>query len=216
MRRTWRTFWLLGLAWLPVLGQATDTAPTAQDVVRHATTELLQVVREGKGYYDHDPDRFYRAVESTLAPIVDFKGFARSVMAVYARRASAEQSERFAETFKWGLVKTYAKALLAYSNETIRVLPPDRGRERPGRATVRMEVVSTDGHIYPVEYSMVLDDLKHWRVRNVIINGVNLGLTYRNQFANAMNDQKNNGDMDRVIDDWSQVLETVKTAGLEQ
>ncbi|MEE9255148.1 MAG: ABC transporter substrate-binding protein [Pseudomonadales bacterium] len=181
-----------------------------------ATADLLAVVREGQGYFDADPDRFYVAVASTLDPIVDFKRFARSVMAVYAKRASAEQHERFAKTFRWQLVRTYAKALLEFGNETISVLPAEGKRRRPDRETVKMEVISADGNTYPVEYSMVLYDDGQWRLRNVIINGLNLGLTYRHQFAEAMQDRKNNKDIDRVIDGWSEVPVAAETPSITE
>jgi phospholipid transport system substrate-binding protein len=42
-----------------------------------------------------------------------------------------------------------------------------------------------------------------WRVRNVIVDGVNLGLTYRNQFASAMQSGDARGDIDAVIDEWT-------------
>jgi phospholipid transport system substrate-binding protein len=38
-------------------------------------------------------------------------------------------------------------------------------------------------------------------VVNVIVNGINLGLTFRNQFDQAMRD--NSRDYDAVIDGWS-------------
>ena len=42
-----------------------------------------------------------------------------------------------------------------------------------------------------------------WRVRNVIVNGINLGLTYRNQFAEALRSPANKGDIDKVIAGWT-------------
>jgi phospholipid transport system substrate-binding protein len=69
-----------------------------------------------------------------------------------------------------------------------------------------MEVHGHDGTIYPVAYSMFLDDARQWRVQNVIVNGINLGLTFRSQFASSM-DQKQN--IDQVIDGWSAELDEV-------
>ena len=40
-----------------------------------------------------------------------------------------------------------------------------------------------------------------WRVRNVIVDGVNFGRTYRNQFASAM-ESRGLGALDTVIDAW--------------
>ncbi len=204
---------LILLVWAPLCVQGKDTLERGPHaVVEEATSALLVVIQQGQSYFDEDPERFYVEVASTLDPIMDFERFARSVMAVYAKRATPAQRERFAESFKWGLVRTYAKALLSFDNEVIRVLPPDgKARRRPDRERVKMAVVSTSGAIFPVEYSMVLEKDGQWRLRNVIINGINLGLVYRDQFAEAMRDRENQGDIDLVIDHWS-VTAAVDTA----
>ena len=39
-----------------------------------------------------------------------------------------------------------------------------------------------------------------WKLTNLIIDGVNLGLVFRTQFASAMS--THNGDMNQVIEKW--------------
>jgi len=186
---------------------------TPEDVVREATSKLQAAVDEGKTYYDQDPERFYRAVESVLSPFVDFDAISRSVMAVYYRKATAEQRKRFADTFKWGLVRTYSGALIDSGNEGIVVLDPDKPPRNPKRQSVKMEITTADGKVYPVIYSMVQSKDGSWKMRNIIINGVNIGLTYRNQFASAMRDPENGGDLNKVIDGWADVIAEVKPVG---
>jgi phospholipid transport system substrate-binding protein len=40
-----------------------------------------------------------------------------------------------------------------------------------------------------------------WMVVNVVINGINLGKTFRNQFVQSA--QRAGGDVDQVINGWS-------------
>ena len=40
-----------------------------------------------------------------------------------------------------------------------------------------------------------------------MVEGVNVGLNYKSQFASAMKDSKFSGDMDAVIDAWADVLD---------
>lgn len=197
------------------LAQAAAGPPGPEEVVRTASERLLEVIRSGRTQFDSDPDGFYRAVAETLESSVDFSGIARLVMATYYRKASDAQRERFAEVFKWGLVRTYAKALMDLGDVKIEVMGATPG-SRPDRATVQMRATSEDGRSYPLEYSMVQVDGR-WLVRNLVINGINLGLTYRNQFASAIRAPENRGDINRVIDGWSAVIDTSKgaTSGLE-
>ncbi len=112
---------------------------SAHDMVRETSNAMLALIEEAKGYAEDDPERFYQAVEDLLTPVVDFDSFARSVMAVHYRDATKEQRERFAETFRTGLVRTYAMALTEFENGEVVVIPPDRPPRNPARQTVKME-----------------------------------------------------------------------------
>ena len=182
----------------------------AETLVDQTTGEMLTLIEEAKGYVDDDPERFYVAVEALLDPVIDFPRFARSVMAAYYKRATPEQRERFADGFKWSLVRTYALALTEFNDGGVNIVPSDRPPQRPDRASVKQEIRSS-GEIYPVVYSMTRSSDGEWRVQNIIINGINMGLTYRNQFASAVNDPAYDGDMDKVIDGWVASLGTIDT-----
>ena len=47
---------------------------------------------------------------------------------------------------------------------------------------------------------MYLNDQGKWKLINIVINGVNLGLTFRNQFYSLMKSESN--DIDLVIEKW--------------
>ena len=202
------------LTLLPFSVSAQDAASeaeperTATEVVRETSDKVLELIEQAQGYAEENPERFYREVEALLSPVVDFESFARSVMAVHYREATPEQRERFKEAFKWGLVRTYALALTEFENGKVVVVPPDRPPRKPERQTVKMEIHTQSGEVYPVLYSVTQEDDGKWQVRNLIVNGVNMGLTYRNQFNSAMNDPKYGGDIDRVIDAWSELLKS--------
>jgi len=184
--------------------------PTA--VIRTASDSLVKVINEGKTYFDKDPDRFYAQIQNVLDPTVDFAKFAQGVMAVYYKRATPPQRERFQSTFKTGLVRTYGKALLDFGDEKIDVLPSDRPRTQPDRDVVKMEIHSKEGKVYPVLYSMRLCDDGQWRMYNIVINGINMGITYRNQFATAMKAPENHGSLDEVINQWAETIAHIDPA----
>jgi phospholipid transport system substrate-binding protein len=54
---------------------------------------------------------------------------------------------------------------------------------------------------------MAYTDSGGWRMRNIIVNGVNMGLTYRNQFASAAQNPEYGGNLDQIIDAWAGLLE---------
>lgn len=203
------------IAWLALLllgGAARADAPGPAAVIQNASDALIKVIADGKTYFDKDPDRFYAQIRQVLDPTVDFAKFAQGVMAVYYKRATPAQRQRFEETFRTGLVRTYGKALLDFGDEKIEVVPSDRPRTQPDRDVVKMEIHSKDGKVYPVLYSMRLCDDGQWRMYNIVINGINMGITYRNQFATAMKAPENHGSLDDVIDEWAETIAHVDPA----
>jgi len=194
---------LILLAVLPMFSHA---ALTAHQVIQQTTDELLADLKANKEQYRNDPAAFYDSLNEILGPVVDAEGISRSIMTVkYSRNASPEQMTRFQENFKRSLMQFYGNALLEYNNQQIRVLPSS-GKADDKRTSVRMEVVGRQGEIYPVSYTMV--NAGEWRVRNVIINGINIGKLFRDQFADSM--QRNGGDLDKTIDGWAEVVARTK------
>jgi phospholipid transport system substrate-binding protein len=189
----------------PALG-APAAGGSAHDMVQSATDLLLNKLAEVKHLYAQEPVTFYREVESALVPYIDFDRFSRGVMAKYYRRATPAQREKFKDVFKDDLIRTYATALVEFDNERIRVLPP--GNTKPKKAdktTVKMEVHSKNGTIYPVDYTTMLSN-GQWKLINVRVNGINLGLQFRQKFGHAMGSKK--GDIGQVIDSWNSEVAT--------
>ena len=180
-----------------------------------ATVEVMAVVVEAGSYVDKDPERYYQQVQTILDPVIDFRGFARSVMGPYAsteryRSLDAagqarlrEQLDRFTEVMRLGLVRTYSKGLLAYGGSRIEVLSDADENQASGKATVRQLVYSTQPDPYVLIYQMGRGKAGSWQLRNIIIEGVNPGEIYRNQFEASA--RKNNGDLDAVIESWTAV-----------
>lgn len=196
--------WALALLLsMPLLGQA--AAQTPHQVVEDSSVRIMETLNENRELYQQDAEAFLQGLDAVLGPVVDFQGIARSVMTVrYSRSASPEQMERFIETFKRSMVQFYGNALLEFDSGKIRVLPPARGSQQTEtRASVDMEVRANNGNVYPVTYTMARVD-GQWKVRNVIVEGINIGLLFRDQFAQAMQTHRN--DLDAVIDNWGGVV----------
>ncbi|MBJ9976156.1 ABC transporter substrate-binding protein [Pseudomonas sp. S75] len=199
---------LVVLAALPLMSQAAP-GQSPRDVVQSTTTELLTDLKANRAQYKANPQAFYDALNRILGPVVDAEGVSKSIMTVkYSRKATPAQMQRFQENFKRSLFQFYGNALLDYDNQGISVDParPDDGE----RATVGMKVSGNNGAVYPVQYT--LENISgDWKVRNVIVNGINIGKLFRDQFADAM--QRNGNDLDRTIDGWAgEVAKAKQTA----
>lgn len=194
---------LLRILFLTIAGLSTSAlaeTPDPKAAVQAATNQLLGKLVEVRPLYTEDPEKFFAEIDEALAPFIDFEGFSRGVMAKYYRRASDEQKARFSDTFRTALIRTYAKALIEFDNQEIIVLDPTLDPKRPNRASIGLEIHGANNVVYPVEYTLSLKD-DRWLLRNVSIEGINIGLQFRSQFASFMSQYKNN--IDDVIDNWT-------------
>ncbi|MGB3126711.1 MAG: ABC transporter substrate-binding protein [Pseudomonas sp.] len=196
MISTLRRGLLVLLAALPLMANA---AGSAHDLVQDTTNKMLADLTANKEQYKQDPTKFYDALNTIVGPVVDAEGISRSIMTVkYSRKATPAQMQTFQENFKKGLFQFYGNALLEYNNQGITV---DPAKDESGdRTSVGMTVKGTNGAVYPVQYTLekVNGD---WKLRNVIINGINIGKLFRDQFADAM--QRNGNDLDKTINGWA-------------
>jgi len=194
----------------PVMSQSEAQGP--QEAIRVATDNIIEVVREAPSYYDSDPDRYFAAIGAQLDAIVDWRGFAKGVMGDYAsgnyfRSLDAEgqaklrdQLEAFTVVMREGLIRTYSRGLLAFGGSEFRLLEEV---ENPGARVQSLTqlVTGDDGSEYVLRYQMGQYRDGSWKLRNLIIENINLGEIYRGQFAAAASEA--DGDLDSVIATWN-------------
>ena len=213
MISTLRRGLLVLLAALPLMANAA-AGGSAHDLVQDTTNKMLADLSANKEKYKQDPSQFYNALNTIVGPVVDAEGISKSIMTVkYSRKATPAQMQTFQENFKKGLFQFYGNALLEYNNQGITVAPA--GDESGDRTSVNMSVKGNNGAVYPVQYTLEKVN-GEWKLRNVIINGINIGKLFRDQFADAM--QRIGNDLDKTITGWAGEVakakeETDKAAG---
>ena len=172
---------VLLLLWSLPLPAATATAKDAEDLVRTTTEQMLAVLRAERELLKAQPDRIYYLVDDIVLPHFDFSRMSRWVLGKHWRSATPGQRTRFVKEFKGLLVRTYATALLAYSDERVEILPPRTGPQVT-RATVRTEIRRSGGPPIPINYSMYYKN-GLWKVHDVTIDGISLVTNYRSAFG---------------------------------
>jgi phospholipid transport system substrate-binding protein len=209
---------------MSVLAATQTNVDAAYQTVKGTTDKVLALAQEAKTYYDKDPERFYGEIRTMLDDVTDFQSFARSVMGRHAGKPAMAkldaagkeklqaQIDRFAAVFREGLVQTYAIGILNFNGQKIEVVQPKANPEDKGDSVDVLQLIYGDApKPYQVQYKMRPDSNGKWRLRNVTIEGINLGIVYRNQFDAAM--VTYNNDIDKVIDNWSVAAnEEVKAA----
>ena len=180
----------------------TASAVTAQQSVEEfvdsKSGDILALVNEGRAGFEENPDQLYGQMGEVLDELVDFEILSRGVMGKHYKAASEDQKAAFQQTLRDYLVEVYTKALVTFESKSIEILPLKK--PATDKATISMEVTTLDDATFLLAYSMAKTG-STWQVRNIIVDGINMGLTYRNQFDSMM--ISNNGDIDAVIANWA-------------
>jgi len=155
-----------------------------QELVHQTADRMLDRLRTESKVIDQHPGRIYDLVNEIVLPHFDFERMSTWVLGKYWRRATPDQRARFVEAFRNLLVRTYAKSLSSYKDNTITYLPFRPGHDEK-EARVRTEVDQPGGFPVPIDYSLYIKD-GEWKVYDVTVDGVSLVTNYRTTFANQI------------------------------
>jgi phospholipid transport system substrate-binding protein len=144
-------------------------------------------------------DQLVSRIADQFSPLLDDRKVALRVMGRFAREASADERVAFTKRLEASLVDAYAKGLAAYGGEQL-VLPEEAVILKPGRALVEAQLETPGRDPLPIQFALGYEENRGWRVENVVVAGINLGLTLRNQFADLV---KTTGSVSGAIDAWS-------------
>lgn len=203
------------LTWQLAWSNAPALEKSPHQKIQAATDALLEEIPTAKKYFKKDPERFYSKVGQVLSPVVDFKSFTRSVMGPFGRRdyyVSLTPVQRtqfksdyraFVQTFKSGLIRTYAKGLLVFDGQKIIVEPAtteELALIEKGQAVNVVQVIKATNDVYTLRYKMAPNKKGEWVLKNVVMESINVGQLYQNQFVSSMKKHENNFSV--VIENW--------------
>lgn len=192
---------------LSVLGAAAHakTEEQLRAYVDENTQRMVEQLNRERGLFEKDPEAFYNSMNQSMEGFVDFRRFAARVMGRYARQATPEQRDEFVIKLKRSLFERYGDTLMETRNFRIEVQDATMNPRDEGRASVDMQIITESGKRYQVTYSMYLAKSGQWMMENVIVEGVNIGLSFRDWFSQEM--EANRDQIQMVIDGWSDVVD---------
>jgi len=176
-----KRIWAPMLALLMILSA---TAATAADdpttIVRETTDQVLERVRADKEALQSDIGRMYNLVSELIFPHFDFPIMSQFVLGEHWSKADESSRAGFIEQFRKLLVRTYATALLQFSNQEISY-PPVEQSGRASFARVMQDIAQPGSSPLSVLYRLH-NKSGDWKVYDVSISGVSLIQTYKANF----------------------------------
>ena len=163
--------------------------------IKKVADGLISRLKADQAKLQNNPTAVKAVVRQNLDPYIDSQAFTRIVMGTYATNqySSAAQRAQFERNFRETLIENYGSAFAKFSNQSYSIRPyKDSNSKNP--------VVTLDfnnkGEKIPVSFQLV-DKGSQWKIRNINVSGIDLGLQFRNQFAATV--QRNGGDINKAI-----------------
>jgi phospholipid transport system substrate-binding protein len=153
----------------------------APDVlVKNVTTEVVDLISKDKDIRAGDRGKLIQLNEAKVLPHFNFQSMTALAMGASWNKASPEQKRQLTEEFKTLLVRTYASALAAYSEQRFEYRPL-RAKPTDTDVTVQVRVIQSGAQPVPIDYSMEKTS-GGWKVYDVMVGGVSLVANYRTEF----------------------------------
>ena len=160
------------------LVQAQELAPDV--LVKNVTTEVVELIVKDKEIRSGSRAKLIEVIEQKVLPHFNFSAMTALAMGQSWNKATPEQKKRLIQEFRTLLVRTYASALAAYSEQRFDFRPL-RARPTDTDVTVNVRVLQSGAQPVPIDYSME-KTAGGWKVYDVMVGGVSLVANYRTEF----------------------------------
>ena len=178
--------WVVLLVALGSLLKTSFVFSATQDPVlmlKSVTDNVAQALLTHRKEVQQSSSKLYALVDHLIVPHIDFPEMARWVVGRTAWKSAdkATQNEFIAE-FKTMVVRSYARSLLEYTNQTIEFLPLRAPIGDKQRIKVFSLIKETSKEPVHMDYNLIRQE-DIWKVYDIIIEGISLMQGYRAQFA---------------------------------
>lgn len=163
--------------------------------IKKVADELITRLKADSSKLQNNPAAVQAIIRQNLDPYIDSQSFTRIVMGTYATNqySNAAQRAQFEKNFRETLIENYGGAFSKFSNQTYTVRPFKASSSANPVVTIDF---NNKGEKIPVSFQLV-DKGSQWKIRNINVSGIDLGLQFRNQFAATV--KRNGGDLNKAI-----------------
>ena len=177
---------------------ASDDNENAFNFINENAVYFLTIIKTEGSKYDEKPEEFKGKLKNIWEPMVDVGLVSRLILSKAYRTATEEQILLFQTRTKKLLLDTYITALLEFEDyelETSRKIKENKNK------TLEVEInFFSASDSFKAKFTLYKNKQGELKIINIIIDGINLGLTFRNQFQDNLKNE--NYDLDKAIETW--------------
>ena len=175
-----------------------DEKENAFNFINENAVYFLTIIKTEGSKYDEKPDEFKEKLKNIWEPMVDVGLVSRLILSKAYKTATEEQILLFQNRTKKLLLDTYITALLEFEDyelQTSRKIKENKNK------TLEVEInFFSASDSFKAKFTLYKNKQGELKIINIIIDGINLGLTFRNQFQDNLKNE--NYDLDKAIETW--------------
>ena len=175
---------ILGAAALIGMGAARAQQEAPDVLVKNVTLEVVELISKDKEIKSGNRGKLIQVIDAKVLPHFNFAAMTALALGQNWNKATPEQKKRLTEEFRTLLVRTYASALAAYSEQKLDFRPL-RAKPNDTDVTVQVRVLQAGAQPVPIDYAME-KTANGWKVYDVMVGGVSLVANYRTEFSNVV------------------------------
>jgi phospholipid transport system substrate-binding protein len=149
-------------------------------LVKTVTLEVIDLIAKDKDIQSGNRAKLIGLIEEKVLPHFNFTAMTALAMGQSWNKATLEQKKSLTQEFRVLLVRTYASALAAYSEQKFDFRPL-RMKATDTDVTVNVRVIQPGAQPVPIDYAME-KTAAGWKVYDVMVGGVSLVANYRTEF----------------------------------
>lgn len=173
--------------------------PNPMNLMRSISNRMLSALKVNRPRIRKNPRYVYTLVKQIVIPHADLPGVSRSVLGRNAWNSSSQNTRKqFIAAFTNVMIGTYASALNAYKDESIKFFPIRGGYTGKTRILIQSQVIRSDGPPISVNYKLALMNNK-WKIYDLNVEGVSLLQSFYSQFQAQLSQGKSVAQITREL-----------------
>ena len=157
-----------------IAAEATTQASPYQ-VIEVTGNKLFSKIADKQDALKKFPDLMRDIVEEELMPSVDYQYASFKILGKHLRNTTKEQRVNFITAMRSYLVRTYANALMQYSDQKVLFEPEGKLKDNAKSASVDVKIIDTGMPDIHITFQMRKDSqTQEWKAYDMIVEGISL------------------------------------------
>jgi polar amino acid transport system substrate-binding protein len=201
--------WVIVTSLFALVSHAEQDVP--RQLVESASQQMTERLIADRQMVQSQDYYVEQLVDELLLPVVDHVYMSKRVLGKHWRRASKDQQKAFVAAFKQKVIRTYAGAFKAFNGEEIR-FDESRLNKKGNQALLKSQIVRIGAANIRVDYKLYFKK-GNWRVFDVIIEGVSLTKSFRDQVSMSIEQDGLAKAISKLADEYKSEAPQVKLGG---